>query len=82
MIADSLLVEYGSYDCPHCSAANERITGVRGQFGNRLSYAFRQRPVTGSDLARRAPQSCGVLTQSVSTKSRHHFLNDFNEWNY
>jgi Na+:H+ antiporter, NhaA family len=50
------LVEYGSYDCPHCRAANERITEVRGQFGDRLRYVFRHRPITGSDLARRAAE--------------------------
>jgi NhaA family Na+:H+ antiporter len=52
--APIMLVEYGSYDCPHCRAANERITEVREQFGERLGYAFRHRPVTGSDIARRA----------------------------
>ncbi|HJQ62803.1 MAG TPA: thioredoxin domain-containing protein, partial [Burkholderiales bacterium] len=30
------LVEYGSYDCPHCRAANERIAEVRNRFGERL----------------------------------------------
>jgi NhaA family Na+:H+ antiporter len=50
------LVEYGSYDCPHCRAANERITEVRDQFGERLRYVFRHRPVTGSDIARRAAE--------------------------
>lgn len=50
------LVEYGSYDCPHCRAANERITEVREEFGERLRYVFRHRPVTGSDLARRAAE--------------------------
>jgi Na+:H+ antiporter, NhaA family len=50
------LVEYGSYDCPHCRAANERITEVRGQLGDRLRYVFRHRPVAGSDLARRAAE--------------------------
>lgn len=48
------LVEYGSYDCPHCRAANERITEVRAQFGERLRYVFRHRPVIGSERARRA----------------------------
>src|SRR5690606_19852330 len=48
------LVEYGSYDCPHCRAANERIAAVRNQLGNRLRYVFRHRPITGSDLALRA----------------------------
>jgi len=50
------LVEYGSYDCPHCRAANERIAEVRDQFGDRLRYVFRHRPVTNSDIARRAAE--------------------------
>ncbi|MFN4282491.1 MAG: Na+/H+ antiporter NhaA [Alphaproteobacteria bacterium] len=50
------LVEYGSYDCPHCRAANERIADIRDRFGGRLRYVFRHRPVTGSDLARRAAE--------------------------
>lgn len=54
--AEITLVEYGSYDCPHCRAANERIANVRNQFGERMRYVFRHRPVTGSDLARRAAE--------------------------
>jgi NhaA family Na+:H+ antiporter len=50
------LVEYGSYACPHCRAANERITEVRAQFGERLRYVFRHRPLTGSEIARRAAE--------------------------
>ena len=50
------LVEYGSYDCPHCRAANERITEVRNQLGDRVRYVFRHRPITGSDIARRAAE--------------------------
>jgi NhaA family Na+:H+ antiporter len=50
------LVEYGSYDCPHCRAANERIAEVRDQFGDRLRYVFRHRPVPDSDIARRAAE--------------------------
>jgi Na+:H+ antiporter, NhaA family len=48
------LVEYGSYDCPHCRAANGRISEVREQLGDRVRYVFRHRPISGSDLARRA----------------------------
>lgn len=48
------LVEYGSYDCPYCRAANEKIAQIRDQFGDRLRYVFRHRPITGSELARRA----------------------------
>ena len=54
--AEITLVEYGSYACPHCRAANERIAQVRDQFGERLRYVFRHRPVTGSDIARRAAE--------------------------
>ncbi len=52
--AELTLVEYGSYACPHCRAANERIAAVRDRFGDRLRYVFRQRPLTDSDIARRA----------------------------
>jgi len=54
--AQITLVEYGSYACPHCRAANERIADVRDRLGERLRYAFRHRPVTGSDIARRAAE--------------------------
>ncbi len=54
--AEITLVEYGSYACPHCRAANERIAQVRDQFGERLRYVFRHRPVTGSEIARRAAE--------------------------
>src|SRR5688572_5854785 len=54
--AEITLVEYGSYACPHCRAANERIAAVRDRFGDRLRYVFRQRPLTGSDIARRAAE--------------------------
>jgi len=50
------LVEYGSYACPHCRAANDRIAEVRSQLGERLRYVFRHRPLTGSDIARRAAE--------------------------
>jgi NhaA family Na+:H+ antiporter len=54
--AEITLVEYGSYACPHCRAANERIAEVRDQLGDRLRYVFRHRPLTGSDIARRAAE--------------------------
>src|SRR5262245_28757455 len=52
--ADLTLVEYGSYACPYCRAANDEIARLRDRFGDRLRYVFRQRPITGSDIARRA----------------------------
>ncbi|MGZ8710314.1 MAG: Na+/H+ antiporter NhaA [Thermoanaerobaculia bacterium] len=50
------LVEYGSYACPNCRAANERIAEVRDQLGDRLRYVFRHRPIPGNELARRAAE--------------------------
>jgi len=55
------LVEYGSYACPYCRAANEEIAKLRDRFGDRLRYVFRQRPITGNDLARRA----GALVETA-----------------
>jgi NhaA family Na+:H+ antiporter len=52
--AEITLLEYGSYACPHCRVANERIAEVRDRFGDRMRYVFRHRPLTGSDIARRA----------------------------
>jgi Na+:H+ antiporter, NhaA family len=54
--ADITLVEYGSYACPYCRAANERIAIVRDRFGERIRYVFRHRPVTGSEIAVRAAE--------------------------
>ena len=54
--ADITLVEYGSYDCPHCRSANEPVAEARDTYGERLRYVFRHRPVTDSDLARRAAE--------------------------
>src|ERR671911_2210226 len=50
------LVEYGSYACPYCRAANEPIARVRDQFGERLRYVFRHRPIPGSEIAQRAAE--------------------------
>lgn len=54
--AEIALVEYGSYACPHCRAAHDRIVDLRDQFGDRLVHAFRHRPVPGSELALAAAQ--------------------------
>ncbi|GGC76481.1 Na+/H+ antiporter NhaA [Chelatococcus reniformis] len=54
--AEVTLVEYGSYACPHCRAANERIAQARDQLGDRVCCAFRHRPLAGNGLAFRAAQ--------------------------
>lgn len=54
--ADITLVEYGSYDCPYCRAANDRIAELRDRFGDRMRYVFRHRPIPGSDIGLRAAE--------------------------
>ncbi|HMN43109.1 MAG TPA: Na+/H+ antiporter NhaA [Povalibacter sp.] len=54
--AEFTVVEYGSYACPHCRAANARIAALRDRFGGRMRYVFRHRPLTGSDIARQAAE--------------------------
>src|SRR5688500_12663009 len=49
--AEITLVEYGSYACQHCRAANERVAEVRARCGDRIRYVFRHRPIH-ADLAR------------------------------
>jgi Na+:H+ antiporter, NhaA family len=61
--AEITLVEYGSYDCPHCRAANARIAEVREQLGDRVRYVFRHRPISGSEIARKAAE----LVEQAST---------------
>ena len=61
--AEITLVEYGSYACPHCRAANERIAQARDQLGDRVCYAFRHRPLMDNGLAFRA----AVLAELAQT---------------
>jgi len=49
------LVEYGSYACRHCRAATQTIAELRDEFGERLRYVFRNRPLATS-IARRAAE--------------------------
>lgn len=69
--AQITLVEYGSYACPHCRAANERIAEVRDQLGDRLRYVFRHRPLDGSDMARRAAELAERAPDSDSFWDAH-----------
>ena len=53
--AEITLVEYGSYACPHCRTANERIAQARDQLGDRVCYAFRHMAIRLSTGYRRLP---------------------------
>jgi NhaA family Na+:H+ antiporter len=64
--AEITLVEYGSYADASSRVAHERIAEIRNRFGGRLRYVFRQRPLPGNDVARRAAE----LVESFSDPSR------------
>jgi NhaA family Na+:H+ antiporter len=66
--AEITLVEYGSYACPHCRAANERIAD---QLGDRVCYAFRHRPLADNSLAFRAAEFAEPAQTSEAFWSAH-----------
>jgi NhaA family Na+:H+ antiporter len=72
--AELTLLEFGSYACPHCRAANERIAELRQQLGDRVRYVFRHRPVTGNDLARRAAELAECAADPDEFWRAHHVL--------
>jgi NhaA family Na+:H+ antiporter len=61
--AEITLVEYGSYVCRYCHAAQEVIRHLRDRFGDRMSYVFRQLPLTNRTEATRAAE----LAEYVAT---------------
>lgn len=65
------LVEYGSYACPHCGAANERIAQARDQLGDRVCYAFRHRPLMDNGLAFRAAELAELAQTPEAFWSTH-----------
>ncbi|SDZ01095.1 Na+/H+ antiporter NhaA [Nitrosomonas sp. Nm33] len=65
------IVEYGSYACPNCRAANEVISGIRDKFGDQMRYVFRHRPVPGNTLARRAAELVEHARDSESFWKAH-----------
>jgi Na+:H+ antiporter, NhaA family len=69
--AEIALVEYGSYACPHCRAANERIAQARDQLGDRVCYAFRHLPLADNDLAHRAAQLAELAETPEAFWSAH-----------
>ena len=69
--AQITLVEYGSYACPYCRAANEQLAKIRDELGDRMRYVFRHRPLTGNELARRAAELAERAPDEKSFWSAH-----------
>lgn len=44
--AETTLVEYGDYECPHCARAYPIVKQVQKHFGKQLRFAFRNFPLT------------------------------------
>ena len=59
------LVEYGSFNCPSCRAANEVIANLRSRFGEQMRYIFRHRPLSGNEDARRAAELAEYAHEST-----------------
>ncbi|MGQ7848327.1 Na+/H+ antiporter NhaA [Granulosicoccus sp. 3-233] len=77
------LVEYGSYACPHCRAANGRIAEIRDRFGDRLRYVFRHLPlssnelsVQAAELAESAPDDESFWKTHIELMTRSHSLTE------
>jgi protein-disulfide isomerase len=45
LAAESSLIEYGDYECPHCGAAYPIVKRLQKHFGKRLSFVFRNFPL-------------------------------------
>ena len=44
--AECTLLEYGDFECPHCSVAYSIVPRVQKHFGDRLRFVFRNFPLT------------------------------------
>jgi len=66
------LVEYGSYNCPSCLAANEVIAALRDRFGERMRYVFRHRPIAGDEMALRAAELAQYAHETTGQYWRAH----------
>ncbi|KGM57723.1 sodium:proton antiporter [Lysobacter arseniciresistens ZS79] len=62
--APIVLLEYGSYACPSCHEAHAVISRLRDEFGPRLCYVFRHRPISNSDTAHAA----AVLAETATVR--------------
>ncbi len=52
------LVEYGDFQCPHCSKAAAVVDQLRAEFGDRVRFAFRHFPLGKiHPLARKAAEA-------------------------
>ena len=62
-----VLVEYGDYECPFCRMAHDEVMQLGGQFGNEITYIFRNFPLTevhpNAELAAETAEFAGAQGQ-------------------
>jgi protein-disulfide isomerase len=44
--SDVVLIEYGDFECPGCAAAHVGVKTLLAEYGDRISFVFRQFPLT------------------------------------
>ena len=62
-----VLVEYGDYECPFCRMAHDDVVQLGEQFGDELTYVFRNFPLTevhpNAELAAETAEFAGAQGQ-------------------
>lgn len=67
------LLEYGDYQCSHCSDAYKLIKKLQQKFGTRMSYVFRHFPLT--DVHIYAKQAA-IATEAAAAQNRFWDMHD------
>jgi Na+:H+ antiporter, NhaA family len=68
------LLEFGSFNCPHCRAAHDVVANLRDRFGDQLRYVYRHRPITGSEPARYAAELAQYAQETTGNYWQAHDL--------
>ena len=67
------LLEYGDFQCPHCAAAHSVIKQLQQHFGDRVSYVYRNFPLTEiHPLAEPAAEAA----EFAGAKGKYWFMHD------
>jgi protein-disulfide isomerase len=76
--AESLLLEYGDYECPSCSEAEPVTRHLIDAFGSRLRFVFRHFPLAEHPHAELAAEAAEAAAAQDKFWPMHHLL--FTHW--
>ena len=71
--APAQLVEYGDFQCPHCSAAHPIIKEVEKHFSDKLCFIFRHFPLSESHPF---AQAAAVASEAASNQGKFWEMHD------